>query len=139
MAEVRRTSLRAVAGGTPLGAIFLGASSLACLAVGLLHLDRFGLPVCIFKATTGWPCLTCGATRALARLYELDLAGAAAMNPLAVLVAFTLVPWGTADVLLMTRGRALALELSPGTARALRILAVALLAANWVYLAAVRR
>lgn len=131
--------LRAVPGSAPLGAIFGAIAAAAVAAVGLLHLDQLELPVCIFKAVTGWPCLTCGATRAFARLYALDPLGAFAMNPLAVAGGLALVPWALADVALMPRGRALALELTPSAARWARVLAVSAAVANWLYLAAAGR
>ena len=132
-------TLRARAGGLPLGAIFLGIGVLAAFAVAVLHLDRLPILICVFRATTGIPCLTCGATRALGELVSGDLAGALVMNPLATLAAFALVPWGIADLALMTRGRALALQVAPGGGRALRVMAVTALAANWAYLVAAGR
>lgn len=123
----------------PLGAIFLGIGALAAVSVAVLHLDRLPILICVFRATTGIPCLTCGATRALGELATGDLSGALAMNPLATMAAFALVPWGVADLALMTRGRALSLQVAPSGARALRVLAVAAVAANWAYLVAAGR
>ena len=132
-------TLRARAGALPLGAIFLGIGALAAVSVAVLHLDRLPILICVFRATTGIPCLTCGATRALGELATGDLSGALAMNPLATMAAFALVPWGVADLALMTRGRALSLQVAPSGARALRVLAVAAVAANWAYLVAAGR
>jgi hypothetical protein len=126
--------LVARAGATPLGAVFLACGIVIAAAVGLLHLDRLPVAFCAFKAIAGVPCLTCGTTRALARLFALDLPGAVAMNPLAAAVGLLLVPWGLADLVLLPRGRALGLEVSPGTAPVLRVAALALVAANWAYL-----
>jgi hypothetical protein len=131
--------LRATAGALPLGAIFLAIGAMAALGVAVLHLDRLPILVCLFRAATGIPCLTCGATRALAELVAGDIRGALAMNPLATLGAFALVPWGVGDLALMTRGRALALDVAPAGARALRMLAVIAVAANWAYLVAAGR
>lgn len=131
--------VRAVRDGLPLGGIFLAIAIASCAAIGLLHLDHLPWRVCVFKTVTGWPCLACGSTRALGRLFALDLAGAFAMNPLAALGALALVPWGVADALLMTRGRALSLELAPPVSHVARAGAVALLLVNWVYLLAVGR
>lgn len=120
--------------GFPLGAVFLGIGSVAGSAVGLLHLDRLPLPLCAFKALTGLPCMTCGTTRALGRLFVHDISGALAMNPLATLAAFTIALWGLADLLLLSRGRALAVAVDPATARTLRVLAVLAVLVNWAYL-----
>jgi hypothetical protein len=131
--------LRAKAGALPLGAVFLAIGTVAALAVAVLHLDRLPILVCVFRAVTGVPCLTCGATRALGELAAGDLSGALAMNPLATLAAFALVPWGLGDLAAMTRGRALSLEIAPPAARALRILVVVAVLANWAYLIAAGR
>jgi uncharacterized protein DUF2752 len=131
--------LAARAGAVPLGAIFLACGVIMAAGVGVLHLDRMPVTFCMFKAVTGLPCLTCGTTRAFARLFALDLRGAVIMNPLSAAVALALVPWGLADLLLLPKGRALALEVSPGVAPFLRVTAVTLLAVNWAYLMVVGR
>ena len=122
--------------GLPLGAIFLAIGVLAAAAVAVLHLDRLPIIVCVFRAATGIPCLTCGATRALARMAVGDLAGAFAMNPLATLGGLALVPWGLADLALLLRGKALSVELAPSAAWAVRGLAVTAVFVNWAYLIA---
>ena len=131
--------LTAVPGAAPLGAIFAAIGATAVLAVGVLHLDRLGVPVCVFKAVTGWPCLTCGATRALAHIWALDPLGAFAMNPLVMASVLALLPWGLADLALLPSRRALSLELSPSLARWARTAAVVAAVANWVYLVAAGR
>jgi hypothetical protein len=128
--------LRAPLGRIPLGAIFGGIAVVATIAVGVLHLDRLGFPVCLFKAATGLPCPTCGSTRALGRLFDLDLPGAFAMSPLATIGALALFPWAIADLVLLTRGRALDADVSPPVAHAARIAAVAAVALNWAWLVA---
>jgi uncharacterized protein DUF2752 len=134
-----RTALRARAGATPLGAILAACALVAVAVVALLHLDRLPVSLCVFKAVTGIPCMTCGTTRALARLAHLDLAGALAMNPLTTLGTLALVPWGLADLALLPRRRALSLELSPAGARAARIAAALAVLANWAWLIAAGR
>ena len=125
--------------GLPLGAILLVGGLVAGTAVHLFGLDHLPFPACMFKAITGWPCLTCGSTRAVGRLFARDLPGAFAMNPLTTLVAFLIVPWGLADLVLAARRRALELDVSGAAATVVRGAAVALLLANWAYLIAVRR
>ena len=121
-------------GATPLGAIFLACGVVIAAAVGLLHLDHLNVTFCAFKAVTGLPCMACGTTRALGRLFHLDLPGAVTMNPLSAVVALALVPWGLMDLVLLPRGRALSLEISRGLAPVVRVTAVALVFANWAYL-----
>ena len=91
-------------------------------------------PLCLFRALTGRPCPTCGATRTVLAAARGDLRGAAACNPL----MFALGVVGLA---------LLALRIGFGlrviwitSARSRRILAATLLAAlvaNWFYLLAV--
>jgi hypothetical protein len=134
-------SLRLVAppGRLPLGAIFGAIGVLATTAVGVLHLDHLGFPVCVFKLLTGFPCPTCGGTRALGRLFALDLPGAFVMNPLVAAGALVLVPWAVADLVLLTRGRALEAQVGPPLAVPLRVTAVLLVLANWAWLVAAGR
>ena len=139
IAGAQRTGLRAMAGTLPLGAVFAVAAGMLALLGSSVHLDALGYPLCIFKATTGLPCLTCGGTRALIRLAHLDIVGALAMNPLVASALIALVPWGIADAVLALRGRALVLEVGPALGRLLRYAAIPLLIANWAYLIAVGR
>jgi hypothetical protein len=123
----------------PLGAIFAGIGLLAGAAVWVLRLDRIPVTLCVFKGLTGLPCPTCGSTRALGRLFALDFAGALAMNPFTTAAAVVLAAWGLADLALLTRRQSLGVEVSPRTGFALRVLALALFLANWVYLLAAGR
>jgi len=134
-----RTTLRARPGAVPVGAILAACALVAIGAVAVLHLDRLPFSLCLFKAVTGLPCMTCGTTRALVRLARLDLSGALAMNPLAALGTLALLPWAAADLALLPRGRALSLELSPAAARVARIAAFAAVLANWAWLVAAGR
>jgi hypothetical protein len=123
----------------PLGAIFGAIGLFAAALVGLLRLDRIPLPLCVFKGLTGLPCPTCGSTRALGRLFALDLAGAFAMNPFTTLVAVRVAAWAVADLALLPRRQALDLEVPRSLRFALRVAALVLFLANWVYLIAAGR
>jgi hypothetical protein len=123
----------------PLGAIFGAMGLLAAGAVSLLHLDRIPLTVCVFKGLTGLPCPTCGSTRALGRLFALDFAGALAMNPFTTLVAVLVAGWALADLALLPRRRVLDLEVPKRLGFVLRVAALVLFLANWVYLIAAGR
>jgi hypothetical protein len=126
-------------GAIPLGLILAaagaGAKLMSLLATRIGHVTT----LCLFKLTTGCPCMTCGGTRALNHLLKLDLGGAFAMNPLATLAMLGLIPWAAADALLLLRGRALALDVSDGVASVLRPLVVLAVFMNWGYLVAVGR
>ncbi len=122
--------------GPPLGLIFGGIGALAALAIGSLHLDRLPIVLCYVKALTGLPCPTCGSTRAVGRLFELDLAGAFAMNPLTAAAALALAAWALADLALLGRRQALSVEVAPRAGTLLRVAAVAAIVLNWAYLVA---
>jgi hypothetical protein len=111
----------------------------AGLFVYALGLERLPFTVCTFKAFTGWPCATCGTTRAAARLVRGDLAGALALNPATTLAGLGLVPWALCDLALLRRGRALVVSVAPVLRRALTVLLAAALLANWAYLVAAGR
>ena len=132
-------ALAAPRGALPLGGIFGACAALGCVAVGLLGLDQLGFTVCIFRLTTGVPCATCGATRALGRLYRLDLAGALVMNPLVTLGTLGLVAWGAVDLALLPTRRALRFGVAPAWQPTVRDLAVALFLLNWAFLVATSR
>ena len=123
----------------PLGAIFGGIGLLAAAAVWLLRLDRIPLTLCVFKGLTGLPCPTCGSTRVLGRLFALDFAGALAMNPFTTLVTVIVAAWAVADLALLPRRRALDLDVPKRLGFALRVGALVLFLANWVYLIAAGR
>jgi hypothetical protein len=131
--------LTARAGAPPLGAIFGGIGLLAAAVVWLLRLDRIPLTFCLIKGLTGLPCPTCGSTRALGHLFTLDFAGALRMNPFTTLAAVLVAAWAAADLALLPRRQALGLEVSPRLAFALRVSALVLFLANWVYLVAAGR
>lgn len=130
---------RAVPGAFPVGALVAAAGALGGSAVVLLSTYKLSAIVCYFKLFTGFPCLTCGGTRATMRLLMLDPAGALAMNPLVTVAGFLVAAWGLADLVLLTRRRALRVELGPRAMRVLRIVVPIAVIANWIYLIAVGR
>jgi hypothetical protein len=125
--------------GPPLGLIFGAIGAVGTLAVGLLQLDRLPFALCYVKLMTRLPCPTCGSTRAVGRLFALDIPGALSMNPLTTLAAFAVALWATADLALLPQKRALGLELSPPAGRALRLAVVVAVVANWAFLVAAGR
>ncbi len=135
----RALRVRGRPGAPPLGALFAAIGLVAAAAVWTLRLDRLPLTLCVFKGLTGLPCPTCGSTRALGRLFALDFAGALAMNPFTTLLALVVAAWALADLALLPTRRALELDASPRVGFALRVGALVLFLANWVYLLAAGR
>ncbi len=126
-------------GAFPVGAAVTAALLVAIPLIGFLHLDHLGFTTCAFKAATGLPCGTCGTTRALGRLSRGDVAGAFAMNPLAMAAAAAFAAWAIADLVLRRARRSLRIEASRAEWRLLAAAAAAAFVANWAYLIAVGR
>lgn len=88
-----------------------GVVALAAAGVGIWLLRSYDpnlpgnlFPPCMFKAFTGLHCIGCGLTRALHALVHGDIAGAFAMNPLAIVV-LPLMPLMVLDARGLTPGR----------------------------------
>lgn len=92
-------------------------------------------PTCTFRALTGLPCATCGATRASVAFLHGDFATAWQLNPLivALLCAIALFDFYALAVLCAGRRR-LRFSLPKGGARKVVIGLAIIAAINWVYL-----
>jgi hypothetical protein len=117
------------------------AVSVAALAAAAGWL-ALGLPwpKCPFLATTGLPCVTCGATRSAIALLHADFRLALSWNPLAFaalcgVIAFNLY---AALVLASRRPRLRIVDWTVTEKNVVRMAAVSLLALNWIYLLAHR-
>lgn len=119
---------------TPVWGVIAAATAVAGGAIAFLGLDNLPWTMCMFKAMTGRPCITCGATRALGRLGIFDLHGAWMMNPLATAALLSLLAWGSLELFLAARGRGLQLDVSPRESAAIWFGAAVLLLVNWAYL-----
>ncbi len=97
--------------------------------IGLLH------PPCVFKAVTGIPCPTCGATRAVLALLRGEWWSAVRFNPLVTLILVGWMAWIPYALGTLALGsRRLRVVCSSRDCTWLRILAVGTIAANWVFL-----
>jgi hypothetical protein len=95
-------------------------------------------PQCFFLAYTGFPCLTCGSTRALIAFLHGDLLGAFRWNPVAFLTFSVLIVYDLYAVTVLV-GRTARLRIvgcSAAQAKIIRVIVIAILALNWVYLLA---
>jgi uncharacterized protein DUF2752 len=117
--------------------LWLGVSisGLFCAAAWLAL--RLPWPVCWFHQLTGYPCATCGATRAAIAFFHGDVVRSWHWNPLAFLAYSGIAIFDAyAFVVLVTRSRRLRASFSSVEKKILRIALIALLAVNWAYLLA---
>ena len=93
-------------------------------------------PHCIFFSITGFPCVTCGATRATIQFLHGNFLAAWKWNPLVLIFLFGLTLFNVyAAAVLATRAPRLRVGgLSVIEKNAARGLVIALLALNWIYL-----
>ena len=118
----------------------LAGLAAAVAALALPHLPRSALalvaPGCHFRAFTGWPCGSCGFTRAFVRSAHLDVGGAIAVSPLGTVLFFAWALYGAISIgswLAPSLPRP-AIEASARERRAASIAAAGLFVANWAYL-----
>lgn len=106
------------------------AGGAAWLAIGL------GWPQCPFLAMTGWPCLTCGATRATMAFLHGDFLQAFSWNPLAFLALCGVAVFDLYAVVVLL-GRTPRLRMVDWTRtekNLVRIAVVCVFVMNWIYL-----
>ena len=95
-------------------------------------------PRCAFLAVTGLPCVTCGATRCAIAFLRGDFLSALRWNPLAFVAFCALIAFDLYAAIVVV-GRLPRLRMVDWTAAeksAVRIVAISLLALNWIYLLA---
>ena len=93
------------------------------------------LHACVFRSLTGIPCPSCGTTRAATAFLEGDLMTAFINNPLAALAGLLFVV-GAPIAVIWTTAKMSVPSLSNPLPTRVRIGAVFLIAANWLYLIA---
>jgi hypothetical protein len=117
------------------------AVSPAALIGGAVWLG-LGLPGlrCPFLAVTGYPCLTCGATRCTIALLHGNFSVAWSWNPLAfvALCGVAVFDLYAIVVLLARTPRFRVIDWTRGEKNAVRVSVVAVIAVNWIYLLAHR-
>ena len=111
--------------------------TVASAALGLMWLAlHLPLPRCTFRTITGFPCVTCGATRGAVALAQGDVSAAFWLNPLvfvgiAAVALFDLY----ALVVLLTRAPRLRLTFPAPRARPVLVaISCGVLLLNWIYL-----
>ena len=117
----------------------VGGASLCLLGLALAT-PGIRLPLCVFKIVTGIPCPTCGLTRAVMALSRGDLDRALFMNPLATVAGVAALAYlAYAAAVIAFRLPRLRPQVSPVDARILRVTAVTVFLANWIWLIATGR
>lgn len=120
----------------PLGFIF-GLAGLIALPAFYFLQPRFPrlLSGCRFREWSGWPCPTCGGSRAIHSLFHGRIGEAFLHNPLVVLGIAGLAAWFLLSLAVEVVGkREIEFILSRREKIAARILVVALPLINWAYL-----
>lgn len=93
-------------------------------------------PHCAFLTLTGHPCVTCGATRCAIAFFHANFFGAWKWNPFVFMALCGISIFDIyAFVVIVTRGRRVRLtEFNAGEKNFVRIIAIVVLLANWIYL-----
>jgi hypothetical protein len=105
------------------------------LAAGWFAL-RLPWPHCVFLEVTGYPCVSCGATRSAIAFFHGDFWGAWKWNPLAFLFLSGLSIFDAyAFAVLVIRAPRLRIgQLTPRQKIFVRLVAIMFLLSNWIYL-----
>ena len=113
----------------------IGVTGLAfvLMCVSLLLKWNVPLPRCAFKTVTGFPCFTCGSTRALAALGRCDVFQALQLNPLVTVACAAAPIWLGIALLAAASGSRLHLRWPFKLKTTLLLLAAAAFL-NWIYL-----
>jgi len=91
---------------------------------------------CAFKAVTGSPCPTCGSTRVVLNLFDLDIYSAFHCNPLFFLVSIVFIAWTLYGFYMLFSGKKVEVTLSKKEGLFFRLGLAILFLLNWVYLIA---
>lgn len=115
--------------------LWLGVSVCALVAGVIWFALHLPWPSCLFHALTGFPCVTCGATRATVQFLHGHFLAALILNPLIFVSLCAIALFDVyALVVLITRAPRLRLiQLSQFEKKTVRIVVICLLALNWVY------
>lgn len=116
--------------------IWLCVTFAAALGALLWLSLRLPFPRCTFRALTGWPCPTCGATRAALEFLHGGIAAAWRMNPLVTVGFASVALFDTyALAVLALRWPRVRFGSAPPAARKIVLAAtVVVLLLNWIYL-----
>jgi hypothetical protein len=120
-------------GDIAFGLIYGTIAIMALIAARFLPILEM-MPSCLFRAFTGIPCPTCGATRSLVHLAHGNLSASFDMNPAVALAIFASMLLAAYDLAALFSGSRISLALTPRESTLIRAGAVVVLLANWAYL-----
>ena len=117
--------------------IYLMVVGVCGLFFYLLHLlNRIPKIPCAFRTFTGCPCPTCGSTRVVLNLFNLDICSAFHYNPLFFLLSIIFIVWTLYGFYMLFSGKHIELALSKKEGLFFRFGLAILFLLNWVYLIA---
>jgi hypothetical protein len=122
--------------GRQLGFLWGGAALVCAAAVPWAPAFAQGMPACPFHWLTGFPCATCGGTRALLALGRFDLGAAFLWNPLVAGAGILFIAGGVVALAAALAGCEVH---APRATPLLRAALAAAITANWVFLVAAGR
>jgi Protein of unknown function (DUF2752) len=110
------------------------------LSLAFWFTARLPTPQCAFRALTGLPCVTCGATRSASQFIHGHFAASLLYNPLAFLIYSGVAIFDLYAVVVLITGapRFRLGNFSHTEKRLIRGMVIALLAGNWLYLLTTR-
>jgi hypothetical protein len=116
--------------------VYLLVAGAGIFFVYILYLfNRLPHLPCVFKVFTGYPCPTCGSTRIVSSLIELDILSAFRWNPLLFLGGIAFITWGGYGFYMLFSGEKIQVTLTKKEDLFLRLGLITLFILNWIYLA----
>jgi hypothetical protein len=118
--------------------VYLLVAGAGVFFVYILYLfNRLPHLPCVFRSVTGCPCPTCGSSRMVSSLINLDILSAFSWNPLLFLGGVVFIAWGGYGVYMLFSGRKIQVILTKKEGLFLRLGLIILFILNWIYLVAV--
>ena len=115
--------------------VYLLVAGTGVFLVYILYLfNRLPHLPCLFKVMTGYPCPTCGSTRMVSSLINLDILSAFYWNPLLFLGGIAFIAWGGYGFYMLFSGKKIQVILTKKEALFLRMGLISLFILNWIYL-----
>lgn len=115
--------------------VYLLVACAGAFFVYILYLfNRFPHLPCVFKAITNCPCPTCGGTRMVSSLINLDILSAFGWNPLLFLGSIAFIAWGGYGIYMFFSGKKIRVLLTKKEGMFLRLGFITLFILNWIYL-----